>query len=121
MSKVAIILDDLQVRHDEFKAKFGDQYGTIHNVYNFAQFFDLITKIPCQVDYVTLDHDLQDFRTVQNGTGMMAVRALCMLPTELRPLAVNVHSHNWACAPIMQAELRKGGYPDATYELFSEQ
>lgn len=117
----AIILDDLQVRHDEFKEKFGAQYQTIYHVYNFAQFFDLITKIPCQVDYVSLDHDLGDFREVALGTGMMAVKALGMLPANMRPKAVNVHSHNWACAPIMQATLRTLGYPDATYELFSEQ
>jgi hypothetical protein len=116
--KTALILDDLQVRHDAFKQSFGQQYN-IHSVYNFVEFFNYITQYPGTIDYVTLDHDLGDTHGHLYGTGMMAVNLLAILPDVMKPLFVNVHSHNLIRGEIMLDRLLNAGYK-ASYVHFTE-
>lgn len=125
---VAIILDDLQMRHDAFKHLHGHEYAEIFHTYNFADFFHILTKYPGVVDFVSLDHDLGDWTSgsqpvtqILHGTGMDAVRLLEILPFDMRPKMVNVHSHNYVRGEIMQERLVRAGYVNATYTHFTDE
>lgn len=124
---LAIVLDDLIIRHDTFDKKFKSKYHDIIHTYNFADFFHAVTTVPAQIDFISLDHDLGDHTyhgvpTGQTlyGTGTDAVRLLEILPVEMRPVFVNVHSHNQPRGEIMLERLQVAGY-DCTFEHFTDE
>jgi hypothetical protein len=113
----AIILDDLQCRHDAFRAKYGAKFDDIKSCYNMAEFLHHILCYPGEVHLISLDHDLGDTtgKTLY-GTGMDAVRLLARLPDVYLPHRINVHSHNYAKAEEMMELLQREGFsPTNTY------
>lgn len=123
----AVILDDLEVRHEAAKVKFGTEYTDIKHCYNMAEFVHHILTYPAKIDFVSLDHDLGD-HTVDShpigrtlyGTGMDAAKLLCAIEENMRPTKVNVHSHNYVRGEAMWHLLKHFGYPDATFEHFTD-
>lgn len=94
---IAVILDDLQKRHDVFDAKEGSKYYLVVHCFNIAQFMKTLMKY-ASVSYISLDHDLGDEgRETVLGSGMDAVdlieafkynNGLTYLKT------INVHTEN---------------------------
>lgn len=124
---LAIVLDDLPCRHDAFDKAFKHVYQDIIHTYNFADFFHAVTTIPAQIDYVSLDHDLGDHTyhgtptgQILYGTGTDAVRLLEILPVEMRPVKVNVHSFNFVRSEVMVERLKVAGY-DTTEVRFTDE
>lgn len=124
---LAIILDDLKCRHDEFDRLYGEKYKDILHAYNFAEFFHLFTTVPAEVDLVTLDHDLGDSThysvntgKIVYGTGMSAVRLLEIVPEWMRPKEVKVHSHNYERSDVMLDRLQRAGY-QCVIERFTDE
>jgi hypothetical protein len=122
----AVILDDLQCRHDAFRAQYGAEFDDIKGCYNIAEFDDIkhcynmaeflhhLLTYPGEIDLISLDHDLGD--ATKFGTGMDAVRLLCLLPETHLPRRINVHSHNYAKADEMMEILQRAGFsPTNTY------
>src|SRR5574338_483354 len=104
----AVVLDDLEMRHQAFREKYGDQYTHIEHCYNMAQFLHFILTYPGQIQHISLDHDLGDYTMdsqpqgkVLYGTGMDAVKLLIALPETYRPVTINVHSHNYQRQEVM--------------------
>jgi hypothetical protein len=118
----AIILDDLQCRHDAFRAKYGAKFDDIKSCYNMAELLHHLLYCPGEVRFISLDHDLGDTTTGKTlyGTGMDAVRLLDVLPDRYLPLYINVHSHNYAKAEEMMYALRRAGF-SPTNEYFTEE
>lgn len=122
----AVILDDLEVRHEAARKIFSSQYSSIKHCYNVADFVHHILTYPGTFDFVSLDHDLGDISNdntgrVLYGTGMDAARflsAICL--TGYRPVKVNVHSHNYVCGDAMRDLLIRSGYPDTTFRHFTD-
>lgn len=118
----AVCLDDLEIRHQAFKEKYGTQFHQVEHCYNVAQFVHFMTTYPGVVDFVSLDHDLGDSaEPILRGTGMDAARLLCLMSEMFRPKKVNVHSHNYPRQEAMTHFLRTNGYPDATDEHFTDE
>lgn len=114
---IAVCLDDLQIRHIAFDKLYGEKYQIFH-VYNFIEFFKLITKLPYDVDFMSLDHDLGD--PAITGTGRDAVQLLIALnPDTYKRPQVNVHSHNVICGEEMFNDLQSAGFK-ATYEVLED-
>lgn len=108
-----LVLDDLQERHDLYIKKYLYRGATLAHAYNFLEFFNIITKSPCTYDVMQLDHDLGD--PTQTGDGRMAARLLAVLPENMRPNKIIVHSWNLLCAEDMLKILQDAGYKDVTY------
>lgn len=123
----AVILDDLECRHEAFREKFGSQYSQIEHCYNIAQFIHFVLNFPGTIDFVSLDHDLGDTTVnshptgnVLYGTGMDAAKLLASIDERFRPVAVNVHSHNYTRQEAMVHLLRTHGYPQTTDFHFTD-
>lgn len=119
---LAVVLDDLEVRHQAFREKYGAQYSQIERCYNLAQFVHFVLSYPGSIDHISLDHDLGDYEggNVLFGNGMDAVRLLINLPESFRPKTLNVHSHNYVCQERMIYTLTGNGFPEATVIHFTE-
>lgn len=122
----AVILDDLEVRHQAFREKYGHIYR-IEHCYNIAQFIHFVLSFPATIDFISLDHDLGDDTMdshptgrVLYGTGMDAAKLLIALLEPYRPVAINVHSHNYPRQEAMVHLLRNHGYPQTTDFHFTD-
>lgn len=123
----AVVLDDLEMRHEAFRTQYGHLYTQIEHCYNMAQFLHFILTFPGQIQHISLDHDLGD-RTVDShpmsqtlyGTGMDAVKLLIALPETYRPVTINVHSHNYQRQEVMVDTLRRNGFPQCTDIHFTD-
>lgn len=113
-----LILDDDQVRHDNFAQRF-NKLGVVEPVHckNIDQFERILTR-ESKFDVILLDHDLNDFgkNSVLSGcygdtelTGHDAAVLVTTLPPEKRPTIVIIHSWNSDGAKSMNAVLQQAG------------
>jgi len=111
-----LVLDDDPLRRMQFHQHFTRDEKRIqfHVAKNYREFVAKMQQ-HSPFDFVTLDHDLQDFNPAykmdgdplnpQEFTGMHAAQYLAAQPVHMRPRRIEIHSHNPAGAINMQTLL----------------
>lgn len=103
-----LVLDDEQVRHDEFARRWAT-YERVH-VKTVGEAIEALEG--GKFDVATLDHDLEDFVCLPYPvelTGLDVARYIARMPPEKRPNQVVVHSWNPVGAANMVNALQDGG------------
>lgn len=114
-----LVLDDDEIRHKVFAAKFKGVQVT--HAYNVEDAVNALNRDEV-FDLVHLDHDLEDFHYIPykvEMTGMDVARFISRMDKDKQPKRVVVHSWNTAAAPRMVNVLRDAGIP-AVWELFQK-
>lgn len=109
-----LIVDDEGIRHDLFRRSYAG-HELIHAM-NFDEARDALGGP--RFDVVQLDHDLRDFRLVEDEqfgpvntelTGLDVAKVIAAMPPEAAPGRVIVHSHNYPGAANIRGVLADAG------------
>lgn len=125
-NKTILFLDDAGYRHDKFQElldvdlKIGcSPPEDVHFADKFVECLNVLL-LWSPFDLILLDHDLQDFGTSDERTGYHVAYFIAhILPVNLRPKEVWVHSANPPGAERMVSELDRVGIPCKRVDLFN--
>jgi hypothetical protein len=99
-----LIIDDMEERHEGLTLQHNVKFDTIDSAYTYDEAIQLLGKH--RYDYVTFDHDLNDFENGQERTGASIAR--WMANEDIICKAACVHSQNSQGALNILSILKSG-------------
>lgn len=112
-----LVLDDMAVRHNAFRADYGADNHTVISAFSYLEFLSKLDDSPW--DLIYLDHDLGEFHTAdtyvdgwgktQEYNGYHAALRICELEDALLPSEVIIQSINPGGSRAMKLILDRRG------------